>query len=63
VISYNESTFSPGRLISNNILVAYEILHYMQTRLWGKEGYMVLKLDMFKTYDRVEWAFLEEVMQ
>lgn len=52
----------PGRLITNNILVAYEVLHSTNTRMYGKLGYMALKLDMSKTYDCVEMIFLEEVM-
>jgi hypothetical protein len=62
IISPNQSTFIPGRLITDNIIIAFEALHTMDTRLKGKEGYMALKLDMSKVYDRVEWNFLETVM-
>jgi hypothetical protein len=54
IISYNKSEFLLGRLISNNLLVAYETLHCMHTRMWGRVWYMNLKLDMSKAYDRVE---------
>jgi hypothetical protein len=47
----------------DNILAAYETLHTMHTHLYGKKGYMTVKLDMSKAYDRVEWNFLEEVMR
>lgn len=38
IISCNKSAFIPKRLITNNILVAYETLHTMHTRLWSKMG-------------------------
>ena len=62
IISSTQSAFIPRRLISDNILVAYETLHSMHSRMWGNEGYVAIKLDMSKAYDRVEWNFLEIVM-
>jgi hypothetical protein len=62
IISPTQSAFIPGRLITDNILVAFEALHTMNGRLKGKEGFMALKIDMSKAYDRVEWDFLEAIM-
>ena len=55
--------FPSRRLISDNVLVAFETLHYLKGKTQGKLGYMTLKLDMSKTYDRVEWEFLEKTMR
>jgi hypothetical protein len=46
IISPKQSAFIPGRLITDNILVAFETLHTMDTRLKGKEGFMAMKLDI-----------------
>jgi len=63
IISPEQSAFVSGRLITDNVLVAFETLHTMATRVSGKEGYMALKLDMSKAYDRVEWDFLESMLR
>lgn len=60
IISKNQSAFIEGRLISNNILAAYETLHTMQAHMWGKDGYMTVKLDMSKAYDRSDGVFWKQ---
>ena len=59
----SQSAFLLGRLISDNILVDFETLHYLKRKTQGKMVYMALKLDMSKAYDRMEWDFLEVLMQ
>jgi hypothetical protein len=63
IISPNQSAFVSGRLITDNVLIAFEALHTMDSHLFGKEGYMALKLDMSKAYNRVKWDFLEMIMR
>ncbi|XP_024196214.1 uncharacterized protein LOC112199424 [Rosa chinensis] len=62
VISPYQSAFVPGRLITDNILVANELAHVVHNKRDGDDGYIALKLDLCKAYDRMEWIFLERVM-
>jgi len=49
-------------MITDNVLLAYEITHLMHKRKGGRQGLATIKLDMSKAYDRVEWDFLEKMM-
>lgn len=62
IISHNLSAFVPGKLIVNNIIVAFETMHTMNCNMARKEGYMAMKLYMSKAYDRIKWRFLKLVM-
>ncbi|KAA3488484.1 reverse transcriptase [Gossypium australe] len=50
-------------LISDNVLLAYEILYTLKQKKTEKKGYMVVKLDMSKAYNRVELNFIAAIMK
>ena len=53
IISPSQSAFVRGRLIMDNVLLAYEMTRHLRNRRKGEMG-------LAAAYDRVEWAFLEK---
>ena len=52
-----------GRLITDNVLVAFKTMHHISQKKGGGVGEMAVKLDISKVYDRVEWTCLEKIME
>ena len=62
IISENQSAFMSSHLITDNVLVAFETMHYLNNKRRGQRGEMALKLDMNKAFDRVELGCLKDIM-
>jgi hypothetical protein len=63
IISPNQSAFIPGRLITDNALIAFECIHSLQKSSDRKGKFGAYKLDLAKAYDRVDWNYLEGILE
>lgn len=54
MVNHNQSVFIPNRLITDNIILAYESFHYLYKNKSSKKCYVGIMLDMDKAYDRLE---------
>ena len=54
LISPSQAAFVPGHSISDNILLASEVLHYLKRLTRSHIGDVALKLDISKAYDKVD---------
>lgn len=57
-----QSSFIPNRQSRDNIIIAQEIFHSMRKKR-GKKGWMAIKLDLEKAYDRLSWKCIKETME
>lgn len=61
LISPNQSVFLPERQITDNIIIAHELIHSMKTSK-KKKGFLALKIGLLKAFDRVEWPFIKKAL-
>ncbi|KAH1032597.1 hypothetical protein J1N35_044771 [Gossypium stocksii] len=61
-INEAQGAFILGRHISDNVLIAFEVLHSLKMKKKGKNGNFALKLNMSKAYDRVGWDFMARMI-
>jgi hypothetical protein len=59
ILAPNQTAFVKGRFILESVVPAHEII---QDAMKNKDKGLVLKLDYEKTYDKMDWDFLEEVL-
>ena len=52
LVSPYQTSFVPRRSIYDNIIIAKEVVHSL-SKLRCKKGYMVVKIDLEKAYDRM----------
>ncbi|KAL4304484.1 hypothetical protein GQ457_10G003160 [Hibiscus cannabinus] len=58
-VTENQTSFVPRRSIVDNVIIAQEIMHSMSKKT-GRKGWMAVKVDLEKAYDRLEWSFIED---
>jgi hypothetical protein len=61
VVSPFQTGFVPGRNITENIVIAQEMLHSMM-KMRNRVGFFVIKVDLSKAYDRLSWEFIHRVL-
>lgn len=56
-----QKSFISGLVVLDSIVTAQEVIHSLQRRK-GRRGGMIVKVDLEKAYDRVDWRFLSQVL-
>ena len=52
----------PGRRTSDNIIIVQEVIRTLISRR-GRTGYVVIKLDLEKAYDRLECNYIQDTLE
>ncbi|KAL5558341.1 hypothetical protein UlMin_034552 [Ulmus minor] len=61
IVCPTQNAFVPSRSIHDNYVLIQEVIHSMKKKK-GTLGWMALKIDLEKAYDRVSWQFIKKVL-
>lgn len=61
LIHPSQTSFVAGLNITDNIMIAQKVIHNMRTKK-SKKGWMAIKFDLEKAYDRLSWKFIEDTL-
>ena len=62
LISPLQTAFVPERMGVDNMIIAQELIHTISLKK-GQAGFMAIKIDLEKTYDKLEWHFLHDMLK
>ena len=62
LVGPEQASFIPERQSCDNVIIIQELLHIMR-KMKGKNGAMIIKIDLEKAYDRVMWDFLHQTLE
>lgn len=57
-----QNAFIPCRQMTDNCLIAHEIINQVKRRKKGNSSAGILKIDLSKAYDRIRWDFVEVIL-
>ncbi|VFQ59744.1 unnamed protein product [Cuscuta campestris] len=57
LISIEQSAYQKGKGVEDQVLMASEMVHSLDRKCDG--GNVIMKLDMAKAFDKIEWSFLK----
>ena len=61
LISPLQMAFVPERKGIDNVIITQELIHSLSKKK-GKTGYMAIKIDLEKAYNKIEWSFVREML-
>ncbi|CAN1817880.1 LINE-1 retrotransposable element ORF2 protein [Linum perenne] len=63
IVSDLQAAFTKGRAIQDNIVIVHEVIHHFKNRATKLQWDMMVKMDMKKAYDMVEWDCLDGILR